>query len=147
MSKKGRARNEMLSGFSNVLIFSTLYFFVFHRAWWVIFPLIFAGVMPFVKGLTRFIEERSTLRKQQLLIQKEKKILPEKMILQIAKRKNGRISPAIVALESGLSIEEAEKELESIAARGYASMEIKTNGGLEYVFPDFLPSADDTLLE
>jgi len=36
-------------------------------------------------------------------------------------------------------MEEAQKALEDMVRRGYASMEVKESGTVEYVFPEFLP--------
>ncbi len=64
----------------------------------------------------------------------------ERLILKCAKENRGVLTPALAAVETELTITIAAKILESMAQRGYASMEIRSNGGIEYHFPDFKQS-------
>jgi len=104
-----------------------------------LFPLILIGVLPLIRHIiysrrTRdFREQREAEREEQ-----DERLL-EKQVLKAAKRNNGRVTPALVALDSSLSIEEAEKLLESFVKRGYATLEVTESGQLEYRFAEFLP--------
>ena len=66
----------------------------------------------------------------------------EKVILQTAKKNRGQTTPAEIALQSDIAIEQAQKYLEKLASKGYAEMRIKKSGVIVYVFPEF--ADDDT---
>lgn len=68
---------------------------------------------------------------------------PEKMILRTARRNNGVATPAEVALEGDISIDEAKEQLEALVSRGYAEMKITRAGAVVYVFPEFVTNPDD----
>lgn len=71
-----------------------------------------------------------------LPVQKEDNL--ERAILTAAKEAKGRVTPTIIALNTSVSLENAEKALEDMVRRGYASMDIRDNGTVEYVFSEFL---------
>ncbi len=62
----------------------------------------------------------------------------EKEVLLAAKKYNGKITPVEVAVESSLSVEEAEQILKKMADKGYASLEVSEGGLLFYEFSGFL---------
>lgn len=62
----------------------------------------------------------------------------EHAILRTAKSNNGVISPTQVALEAGVSTEEAKSELDKLVASGFAEVRIKKSGLVAYVFPEFM---------
>ena len=138
MNWSGRGRQEFFSGLSMTILFTLLYFFVF-RAWWIFFPLVFAGILPLSRGLFKLMEDRN--RRQRLSAREaaENARYPEKLILQTARKRNGKVTPALIALDSDLTLEEAEKALRYMASHGYASMEVTESGTVEYIFTDFLP--------
>ena len=43
-----------------------------------------------------------------------------------------------IALESDLSIEQAQKALEKLASKGFAEMRVKKSGVIVYIFPEFV---------
>ena len=45
---------------------------------------------------------------------------------------------AIVALNTNVTLEKAEKALEDMGRRGYASMDVRDNGTVKYISPEFL---------
>jgi predicted transcriptional regulator len=63
----------------------------------------------------------------------------EKQILLAAKEENGIVTPALVALKTELSIQEAEKMLDDMAQNGYTVMQVRESGRIEYEFPEFMP--------
>ena len=87
-----------------------------------------------------FMEERSSLP----AAGRPKESI-EKTILRTAKKNRGRTTPAEIALESDLSMEQAQKYLEKLASKGYAEMRVKKSGLIVYVFPEFVD--DDTEYE
>jgi len=62
----------------------------------------------------------------------------EQMILRLAKENKGILTVSGVALETGLSIEEAKKLLDDFVAKGYAELRTRSNGAQAYIIPDFL---------
>ncbi|MBN2051820.1 MAG: hypothetical protein JW760_15315, partial [Spirochaetales bacterium] len=63
---------------------------------------------------------------------------PEKTILKAARNNNGVATPASVALEGDLSIDDAKKHLDEMASRGYAEVKITRSGTMAYLFPEFV---------
>jgi uncharacterized membrane protein len=104
-------------------------------AWWFIFPMVFAGVMPMAEGIRRLTQERAARPRAEL----KEEASAEKQVLQAAKEERGLITPALVALRTELSIQEAEKLLDDMAQKGYAVMHVTDSGRVEYEFPEFVP--------
>ncbi len=71
----------------------------------------------------------------------------EQIILRTAKRKAGVATPAEVALEGGISIDEAKAALEALVKKGHADLRVTKQGGLVYFFPDFSPSGTNPEFE
>ena len=119
-----------------IAVFSALWYFIGGGFW--IFPLVFAGVLPCVRGGVRFFTDLRLRgeRRKQLPVRKEEGI--ERAILTAAREANGRVTPAIIALNTNITLENAEKALEGMVKRGYASMDVRDNGTVEYVFTEFL---------
>ena len=137
MASRFKARDEFISGLSMIAVFSALWIFIGGGFW--IFPLVFAGVLPCIRGGVRFFTDlrlRSEIRKE---LPEPKGDGIERAILTAAKEASGRVTPAIVALNTNVTLEKAEKALDDMAKRGYASMDVRDNGTVEYVFPEFLP--------
>jgi hypothetical protein len=103
-------------------------------AWWAVFPIVFAGVLPFIHGLQSLLAER---RARPSAAELAARI--EKEILRIARKSGGSLTPAIVALESDLTAERAEEALQGLTRRGYASMRVTDEGRVFYDFPEFQP--------
>ncbi len=110
---------------------------------WMIPVAVLFGVLPVVSGIRRTVREAEDRRQQKLETLESKRALEsgrrdsmEKTVLQIAKNHRGVVTPAIVVLESDLQLEEAERVLQGLSARGYAEMRIKDNGTIDYRFPD-----------
>jgi hypothetical protein len=137
---KKSSQDELITGAALTVVFSILYFRV--GGWFWIFPLVFAGVLPLVRGLSRLIEGRArrpldTPRSGT----KNAKAAQEREILRLAKSKRGILTVASASLDSSLSLEETEKVLSDLSSRGFAQMEVEENGTISYRFPDFLPNA------
>jgi hypothetical protein len=63
---------------------------------------------------------------------------PELAILRLAKEKSGILTVSDVALETGISMEEAKKQLDDMVTKGFAELRTRTNGSQAYIIPDFL---------
>jgi ribosomal protein S25 len=118
------------------------YFHVLSGGWLLGLGLFF-GVIPVLTGTRRLVRdavESGRGRREALEDKKtrdaDRRDSLEKTVLQIAKERQGVVTPALVVLRSDLKLEEAEKVLGSLAARGYAEMRIKDNGTIDYVFHD-----------
>lgn len=72
---------------------------------------------------------------------------PEKIILRTAKKNNGVATPAQVALEGDLSIDEAKAKLDELASRGYAEVKVTKTGVMAYLFPEFVSDPDSLNFE
>lgn len=106
--------------------------------WFFIFPLLFAGIMPMVEGIRRLVSARYS--KPIAAEPKAKSVASvEKQILRAAKEEKGIVTPALIALKTELSIQEAEKKLEEMAQYGYTVMQVRESGRIEYEFPEFMP--------
>lgn len=71
----------------------------------------------------------------------------EKVILRTAKKHGGRATPAAVALEGDVSIEEAKRDLEKLVTKGYAEMKVTKDGTIVYLFPDLAPGVSEADFE
>jgi TM2 domain-containing membrane protein YozV len=60
----------------------------------------------------------------------------ERSILKAAKQNNGVLTPGDVALIANISLEQAKKELDALAAKGFAEMRVRKTGAIAYVIPD-----------
>ncbi|MBT3273673.1 MAG: hypothetical protein HN368_10990 [Spirochaetales bacterium] len=137
MAKRLKGRDEFISGLAMTIAFGALWLFRGSSFW--LFPMVFAGVVPMVRGGLRFFGNRQLPgRKQQALPKADPEAI-ERAILATARNEGGRVTPATVALSANISLEKADKALQNLAKQGYSSMEVRDNGTLEYVFPEFLP--------
>ena len=100
--------------------------------------MVFAGLVPAIRGSVRFFSAQRLPGKKRRELPKVDTDTIERAILSTARNEKGRVTPAIVALGANVSLEKAEKALEDMAKRGYTTMEVRDNGTVEYVFPEFL---------
>ncbi|TVR90019.1 MAG: hypothetical protein EA428_09260 [Spirochaetaceae bacterium] len=105
--------------------------------WWVVFPIVFGGVLPIVSVLSERYSPTARARREAEAQQIEGK--REKQLLSIAREHNGRLSVALVALHSDLSLADADLLLQKLSAKGHAQMNVLDDGRIEYVIPDLLP--------
>ena len=110
--------------------------------WFFIFPLLFAGVMPMVEGFRRLAVSRH-YRPRPVQAKRSSVAAIEKQILLAAREEKGVVTPALIALKTELSIQEAEKKLDEMAGSGYTVMQVRENGRIEYEFPEFMPRLDE----
>ncbi len=130
-NKKESGIETFLTGLVLTGVFSVVWFL--NGGWWWVFPLAFAGVLPTLEGLRKIIRDRKTKK----IEPHELEASEEKQVLIIAEKENGKVSPALIALKSNLSIDRAEKILERMAKLGHASMNVLEAGRIEFEFPEF----------
>lgn len=63
---------------------------------------------------------------------------PERAALEVARKSKGIVTTSLMALESRLSIAEAETILNELSVRGICRTEIAEDGRIEYHFRDFM---------
>jgi hypothetical protein len=68
---------------------------------------------------------------------------PEKTILRVAQKNGGFVTPGEVALEGDLTVDQARKLLEKMAASGNAEMRVRSSGVVVYFFPEFARDGND----
>ena len=71
----------------------------------------------------------------------------EHVVLRLAKKNRGIATPAEVALEGGVSADEAKELLEQLVNKGFAEVRVRKTGTLVYVFTDFLDEETSAQLE
>jgi hypothetical protein len=101
-------------------------------AWLWLFPIVFAGLLPAISGIRRLRRDRSDEGPLRLAAAEA-----ERRILLTARDARGVVTPALVALKTGLSIEEAQALLEQMARQGHAVMHVGESGRIEFEFPEF----------
>ncbi|HUW40453.1 MAG TPA: hypothetical protein VMV90_05545 [Rectinemataceae bacterium] len=105
---------------------------------WAGFVAIFAGLLPFVSGLRGLVAERAAAPPRRKLGPAERKAEAERSVLRVAQERGGRVTPALIAIGSELSLEEAERVLQSMVAKGHALMQVREDGRIEYEFREFM---------
>jgi hypothetical protein len=131
MGKKGKSTEALVTGLVLTAGFGAAW--ALTGGWFWIFPLIFAGVLPAIKGLQGMISYRDEKKAEPL----RQAASAEKEILQLAKEEGGRVTPALVALHTFLTTEEAEEILQRFVKKSYAVMQVTDDGRVEYEFPEF----------
>ncbi len=66
-----------------------------------------------------------------------KKETIERVILKVAKKNNGIVTPSEVALEGGFDLDETKKALEKLVSTGFAEIRVKKTGTYVYFFSEF----------
>jgi len=84
------------------------------------------------------LEERMLHESRDFHPQKKAKESLERVILRTAKENNGMVTPAIVALEGDIPLEDAQKALEKLASKGFIEMRVRKTGQIVYCFLEFM---------
>ncbi len=66
----------------------------------------------------------------------------ELQILSVAKQNSGSVTCSELALESGISVDQARKHLDTLTGKGIADMRVTKSGTIVYYFADFAPKGD-----
>ena len=64
-------------------------------------------------------------------------------IFQLAKKLRGRITLSDIVIETGMSLHEAERVIESIVDGTHVSMEVNEHGRVVYEFPEIIERFDN----
>lgn len=133
-----KERKQAEGALTSGLIFSALFgaLLVFQGGWFWGFPLVFLGVLPAVKGIMSLRRVGVSQRRQAPAPPD-----PQTEVLRIARRHHGRVTPALVAIDTALSVAEAEGALNLLVRDGHAAMTVADDGRVEYEFREFLPPA------
>jgi TM2 domain-containing membrane protein YozV/predicted transcriptional regulator len=67
----------------------------------------------------------------------------ERTILHTAKRNAGIVTPSEIALDAGISLEDAKKALDALVKQGIAELRVRKSGNLVYTLPDFMHAEED----
>lgn len=126
---------ELIGGITLVTIFGLLYFST--HQWFWLFPLCFAGIPALLRGIQRIYSQRALTRQRREEVSQTSDADRTKEILRVAQTHNGKVTPALVSLNSSLSLEDAERLLQELSSKGYASMNVTESGRIEYEFPEF----------
>ena len=106
--------------------------------WWIPAMAFFAGFLPAARGLAGLISARADAPATKKLGERERAAGNERSVLTIARDRGGRLTPALVALDCDMGIEEAEAVLDGLAKKGHASMRVREDGRVEYEFSEFM---------
>lgn len=132
--KEKKAEQRLAGGVACTFVFGGLW--VITGAWFWLFPLAFVGLAPTIEGLLAVRRVRAERASQ---VPKEPD--PEHEVLRIARAQGGRITASVIAVESSLSLAEAERVLDGMARSGHATVAVTDDGRVEYEFREFLPPA------
>ncbi len=114
-------------------------YFATHGAVWPLIVALF-GVSGVARGVQKLSMERRAARLSAPppvhRLSREAEATRE--ILRIAQKQKGIVTPALVTLNSSLSLEEADRLLQDLCRKGYAGMNVTENGRIEYQFPEFI---------
>ena len=112
--------------------------FIFHVGpGWLVFMGLFMGGFPMVKGLRHMVRDRENRRIEAREQTEGRDRSTQRAVLEIASRNRGVVTPVALALSANVAIEQADKFLQDMAARGYAEMNVRDSGTIEYVISEF----------
>ena len=143
MGRRKSGWERIVGGFAALVVFAVVWKLnLLPPAIPIVAGIIF-GLAPVLGGTRRIVRDYTELRQERRLAleaqadrERQTRDSLEKTILRIAQERGGVVTPALVVLGSDLKLQEAEKALGDMAARGYAEMRIKDNGTIDYVFHD-----------
>ncbi len=105
---------------------------------WAIFVAFFGGLLPVARGVAGLVAARGAAPAAKKQGDRERALGNERAVLGLARDKGGRLTPALVALDCSMGIEEAELVLDGLAKKGHASMRVRDDGRIEYEFSEFM---------
>jgi hypothetical protein len=130
--RKRHKNDEMAVGIAATVGFGAALFFT--KIWFLVFPLVFVGLIPLLVGITRLLKRKDLPEKVE---ERKKPVDREKEVLKVAAGHGGNVTVLQIANETSLSIEEARTALDNMAKRGYVQLLVDENGILRYEFPEF----------
>ncbi len=145
--ERGGRRNRtglesILTGVAVIVGFSIYWSVNVHNHnFWPIFPMLFFGLFPIVRGVRKIVTDRIEKPKALKMAAQERASENERAILRLARAESGRLTPSLVAVNSDMSIEEAEAALQDLTRKGHATMVVKDDGRIVYELSEFMPRA------
>ena len=138
MRKKGN--EEIAVGIAATIGFAAAYFFT--KMWFLLFPLIFVGLIPLSVGLSKLFKKKIIPEQQK---EQGNNVDKEKEILKVARDLHGRLTVLQLASQTSLSIEDARTALDAMVKKGYVQLNVLETGVLQYEIPEFFsePEKDD----
>lgn len=140
MANRRAGITELFSGLGSAVLFGTLWGVTGSTIF--IFVGVFTGVLPAIRGVSKILQSRVTGREMKRLESAKSEAL-EREVLKLARDNQGRLTPAIVAVSSEVTLDEAEAQLREFADKGYAELEVTEDGRIEYLFREFLPRLEE----
>lgn len=76
-------------------------------------------------------------------VEKKEKVIEQfrqmdSVVLSLAKKNKGYLTPSILSIEATVAVEEAKKILDTYVERGIAQVEVTEEGIFKYIFPELL---------
>jgi hypothetical protein len=128
MSPKAQAVAGVLTG--GAILLAAAFLILFNDLWWLIFIfcwIVLLALGTFARGIADLLE----LRQEQQLPKNDK----ERELLE-ALRVRGELMPAQAAVETSLTVKEAEEMLKELAEGGHLEVRVR-GGGLSYSLWDY----------
>ena len=107
---------------------------------WMIWPFLFAGVLPFAAGLVKSL--RSAIIRRRRLRERPSEL--QHLLLELARRHGGRLTVVQAAASGRMTLDEARRSLERMVRDGYVAKSVGDKGAVYYEFPGILPSRDNS---
>src|SRR5829696_1835216 len=123
MSPRAQAVTGVVTG-GLILLAAVLFLLAFPNLWWLIFIFgwaVFPAFGVFARGIAGLVESRS---EPPAANARERELLE-------ALQRRGELTPAQAAMETSLTVNEADKMLEDLAAKGHLDVRVRW-GGLFY---------------
>lgn len=105
-------------------------YFAFGIAW-MIWPFILVGVLPFVSGVFKALKLLARYERRR----RERPLELERTLLRVAGRLGGTVTVVQAANEAGLPLDEVQRILDRLTAKGYVTQNVRESGIIEYEFP------------
>jgi hypothetical protein len=128
MSPKARAVSGVLTG--GAILLAAAFLILFTDFWWLILIfcwIVFLALGTFARGIAELLESRQEGRPPKN--DKERELLE-------ALRVRGELTPAQAAVETSLTVREAEEMLKELAEGGHLEVRVR-GGGLSYSLWDY----------
>jgi hypothetical protein len=138
-NKQNKHDNPVMSIITSLVVLAVcVVMFARSQSWFVFFPALFFAIFPLKNAITRILNGKK-LRQE---LSQNEEMRNQKTVLRIAKENKGIVTPTLVAMNSDLSIEQADLLLQSITKKGFADMQIRESGKIEYEFREFIQDTD-----
>lgn len=143
-ARRNKIKKNIYNNLATLVIFGGLSAFV-HGGLGIALGIVavFGGFVPLIRNFFKLGSSALEDKRDEEEIKHKQIVSSEKMVLQSAKDNAGVATPSLIALNTNLSLEEADKLLQDFVSKGYASMEVTDSGKVQYLFSEFLPEEDD----